>query len=42
MPVLAFTIKNEGEERRLKGFCDNIIFDSYTPEVLSKPQKEEK
>ena len=42
IPVLAFTIKNEGEERRLKGFCDNIIFDSYTPEVLSKPEKQEK
>ena len=40
MPVLAFTIKNEGEERRLKGFCDNIIFDSYMPEVLSKSQKD--
>ena len=42
MPVIAATIKNEGEERRLKGFCDNIIFDSYTPDVLLKPEKQEK
>ena len=42
IPVLAFGLKNEAEELRVKGFCDNIIFDSYTPTSLSKSPKEEK
>ena len=36
VPVLAYTIRSEGEEIRLKGFCDNIIFDNYTPLSLRK------
>lgn len=39
LPILAFTIKSEEEEMRLKGYCDNIIFDSYTPTMLSKIKK---
>ena len=38
----AEALKNEAEELRVKGFCDNIIFDSYTPTSLSKSPKEEK
>jgi len=41
IPVLTYTIKSEGEEIRLKGFCDNIIFDSYTPIALQKKEKNE-
>ena len=41
IPVLAYTIKSEGEETRLKGFCDNFIFDSYTPlSLLPKDEKQ--
>ncbi len=36
VPVLAYTIKTEGEEIRLKGFADNIIFENYTPLSLRK------
>ena len=36
VPVLAYTIRTEGEEIRLKGFCDNIFFENYTPIVLRK------
>ena len=36
IPVIAYTIRSEGEELRLKGFCDNFVFDSYTPLALSK------
>ena len=36
IPVLAYTVKNEEEEIRVKGFADNIIFDSYTPTSLKK------
>lgn len=36
IPVLAYTIRSEGEEMRLKGFCDNFLFDNYTPMVLRK------
>ena len=36
IPVLAFTIKNEQEERRVEPYCDNIIFDNYTPTTLQK------
>lgn len=31
IPILAYVIKNEEEEMRIKGYADNIIFDSYTP-----------
>lgn len=45
IPVLAYTIRSEGEEIRLKGFCDNFLFDynSYTPLALrkDKDKKEE-
>lgn len=36
IPVLAYSVKNEEEEIRVKGFADNIIFDSYTPTSLKK------
>lgn len=36
IPVLAYTIRSEGEEVRLKGFCDNFLFDNYTPISLRK------
>lgn len=36
LPILVFTIKNVEEEQRLKDYCDNIIFDSYTPTKLQK------
>ena len=36
VPVLAYTIRTEGEEIRLKGFCDNIIFENYTPISIRK------
>jgi len=39
-PVLAYTIKTDGEELRLKGFCDNFIYDDYTP--LSQRKNKEK
>lgn len=42
IPVLAYTIKSEGEEIRLKGFCDNILFDSYTPLQLKKDKEKSK
>ena len=42
IPVLAYTIRSEGEELRLKGFCDNFIFDSYTPISLRKEKDKEK
>lgn len=40
LPVLAYTIKTDGEELRLKGFCDNFIYDDYTP--LSQRKNKEK
>lgn len=39
VPVLAYTIRTEGEEIRLKGFCDNIIFENYTPLVLKRDKE---
>lgn len=39
MPVLAYTIKNEDEEIRMRDYCDNFIFDSYTPLILSENKK---
>ena len=39
VPVLAYTIKTEGEEIRLKGFCDNIIFENYTPLSLKREKE---
>ena len=36
LPVLVYTIKSLEEEDRLKDYCDNIVFDSYTPTKLSK------
>ena len=39
IPVLVYTIKTEGEENRLKGFCDNFIFDDYTPLVYRKDKE---
>ena len=36
LPVLVYTIKSLEDEDRLKDYCDNIIFDSYTPTKLSK------
>lgn len=41
LPVLAYTIRSEGEEIRLKGFCDNFLFDSYTPLVLRKDKNKD-
>lgn len=35
MPVLACAVKSEDEEMRLKGFCDNFVFDSYEPKCLT-------
>lgn len=42
IPVLAFGLKNAEEETRVKGFCDNFIFDSYMPESIKKTQKDSK
>lgn len=39
LPVLAYTIRSEGEEIRLKGFCDNFLFDNYTPLSLRKDKE---
>lgn len=36
VPVLAFTIRSEEEELKIKGCADNFIFDSYTPTALQK------
>lgn len=36
LPVLACTIKSEEEEKRLAGYCDNFVYDSYTPKALIK------
>lgn len=40
VPVLTYTIRTEGEELRLKGFCDNIIFEDYTPIALRKKNED--
>lgn len=42
IPVLVFTVKSAEEEERIKDFCDNIIFDSYTPSSLSEASKKSK
>lgn len=34
IPVLTATIKSEEEEKRLKDYVDNIVFDSYMPKSL--------
>lgn len=39
LPVLAYTIRSESEEIRLKGFCDNFLFDNYTPLSLRKDKE---
>ena len=39
VPVLLYTIKSAHEEERLRDFCDNIIFDSYTPSKLAAENK---
>lgn len=39
IPVLTYLIKTEGEENRLKGFCDNFIFDDYTPLAYRKDKE---
>ena len=31
LPIIAYTIKNEAEEKRILNYCDNIIFDGYIP-----------
>jgi len=36
IPVIAYVIRNEEEEKRIENYCDNIIFDSYTPSKLQK------
>lgn len=36
IPVLTYTIKSEEEEKRLKGFVDNFVFDSYLPKKIQK------
>lgn len=36
IPVVAYTIKNEEEEKRISEYCDNIIFDSFIPTKLKK------
>lgn len=36
VPILAFTIRSEEEELKIKGCADNFIFDSYTPTSLQK------
>ena len=38
IPVLCYTIRTEGEENRLKGFCDNFVFDDYVPLAYRKEQ----
>ena len=39
VPVLLYAIKSVEQETRIKEFCDNIIFDSYTPTVLLEENK---
>lgn len=34
IPVLAHSIKNEGDEKRLDNYMDNFLFDSYTPKAF--------
>lgn len=34
LPVLTFTVKSKEEEERISEFCDNFIFDTYTPTKL--------
>jgi len=36
IPVVAYTIRNIEEEKRISDYCDNIIFDSYIPTKLQK------
>ncbi len=35
VPVLTYSIKNVEDEKRLKGFVDNFLFDSYTPTIFT-------
>ena len=42
IPVLVYTIKTEGEENRLKGFCDNFVFDDYIPLAYRKDKEQSK
>ena len=32
--LLAWTILNESEENEVKKYCDNIIFENYTPKNI--------
>lgn len=34
IPIVAYTTTNKEEEKRVREFCDNIIFDSYIPTSL--------
>lgn len=36
LPVLACSIKSEGDQERLSGFCDNFVFDGYIPTNFKK------
>ena len=31
LPLLAWTVQSDAEERRIRGLCDNIIFEGYLP-----------
>lgn len=31
VPILAWTVRNAAERRRVSGYCDNIIFEGFTP-----------
>ena len=31
LPVIVYTIKNIGDESRMKDYCDNFVFDTYLP-----------
>jgi hypothetical protein len=42
IPVLTFVTRSEGEENRLKGFCDNFIFEDYVPHVYRKEKSQTK
>ena len=31
LPIIVYTIKNIGDENRMKDYCDNFVFDTYLP-----------
>lgn len=39
LPIIAYVIRNDEQESRIKGFADNIIFDSYTPRAYRIDKK---